>query len=398
MEQKQRKISLYKKIRRDFHIRVEQMEKAHKKKVVALALATLLLASALLFGAAMLETSTRGQYVYYYGDVEQKIKAENEIHMIDFIALADFCAMSKSVNINNASFEINNTKASFTNGSNIAKINGISIEMTSPAAIKNGYCLVPLSLLTDIFVGLDVNTNKNETTIKADDNVYMLAKDFEVEYKTDISDYLEYIHSTDEYIYTLVNKQNPVDQTFPEDQDALIEIPAEYRKTDVIYLHYIAEKALEAMMNDMFALGYDDTYVTSAYRRYDKQQQLFDRYVNNLVNQGMSYDAAYAEVLKDTALPGQSEHQTGLCVDLTTRTIVTVDNRFADAEVFAWLTANSWKYGFVLRYPEDKIDITGYSYESWHYRFVGYDVASIMHQTGLCYEEYLKIFSNGEQK
>ena len=398
MEQKQRKISLYKKIRRDFHIRVEQMEKAHKKKVVALALATLLLASALLFGAAMLETSTRGQYVYYYGDVEQKIKAENEIHMIDFIALADFCAMSKSVNINNASFEINNTKASFTNGSNIAKINGINIEMTSPAAIKNGYCLVPLSLLTDIFVGLDVNTNKNETTIKAEDNVYMLAKDFEVEYKTDISDYLEYIHSTDEYIYTLVNKQNPVDQTFPEDQDALIEIPAEYRKTDVIYLHYIAEKALEAMMNDMFALGYDDTYVTSAYRRYDKQQQLFDRYVNNLVNQGMSYDAAYAEVLKDTALPGQSEHQTGLCVDLTTRTIVTVDNRFADTEVFAWLTANSWKYGFVLRYPEDKVDITGYSYESWHYRFVGYDVASIMHQTGLCYEEYLKIFSNGEQK
>ena len=148
----------------------------------------------------------------------------------------------------------------------------------------------------------------------------------------------------------------------------------------------------------MFALGYDDTYVTSAYRRYDKQQQLFDRYVNNLVNQGMSYDAAYAEVLKDTALPGQSEHQTGLCVDLTTRTIVTVDNRFADTEVFAWLTANSWKYGFVLRYPEDKIDITGYSYESGHDRFVGYDVASIMHQTGLCYEEYLKIFSNGEQK
>ena len=398
MEQKQRKISLYKKIRRDFHIRVEQMEKAHKKKVVALALATLLLASALLFGAAMLETSTRGQYVYYYGDVEQKIKAENEIHMIDFIALADFCAMSKSVNINNASFEINNTKASFTNGSNIAKINGINIEMTSPAAIKNGYCLVPLSLLTDIFVGLDVNTNKNETTIKAEDNVYMLAKDFEVEYKTDISDYLEYIHSTDEYIYTLVNKQNPVDQTFPEDQDALIEIPAEYRKTDVIYLHYIAEKALEAMMNDMFALGYDDTYVTSAYRRYDKQQQLFDRYVNNLVNQGMSYDAAYAEVLKDTALPGQSEHQTGLCVDLTTKTIVTVDNRFADTEVFAWLQDNAWKYGFVLRYPENKVAITGYSYESWHYRFVGYDVASIMHQTGLCYEEYLEIFSNGEQK
>lgn len=393
MEQK-RKISLYKKIRYDFQMRVNESEKKHRNKVIALALVTLLLASSLLFCAALLEKSTKGQYVYYYGDIEQKIKAENENHVIDFIALANFCGMTKEVSINNASFEINGTRISFTNGSDIAKINGISIKMPSTVEIKNGYCLISLSILKSISHGINIVTNQNETTIQIEGNVFMIAKDFEVKYDTDISEYLEYIHSTDEYIYTLVNKQNPVDKTFPEDQDALIEIPAKYRKTDVIYLHYIAEKALEAMMQDMFALGYNDTYVTSAYRRYDKQQQIFDKYVNDLVNQGMSYDDAYAEVLKDTALPGQSEHQTGLCVDLTTKSIMTVDNRFADTEVFAWLQHNAWKYGFVLRYPEDKVNITGYSYESWHYRFVGFEVAKIMHQTGLCYEEYIENFGN----
>lgn len=393
MEQK-RKISLYKKIRYDFQMRVHESEKKHRNKIIALALVTLLLASSLLFCAALLEKSTKGQYVYYYGDIEQKIKAENENHVIDFIALANFCGMTKEVSINNASFEINGTRISFTNGSDIAKINGISIKMPSPAAIKNGYCLISLSILESISYGLNIITDKNETTIQIEGNIFMIAKDFEVNYETDITEYLEYIHSKDEYIYTLVNKQNPVDKTFPEDQDALIEIPAKYRKTDVIYLHYIAEKALEAMMQDMFALGYNDTYVTSAYRRYDKQKQIFDKYVNDLVNQGMSYDDAYAEVLKDTALPGQSEHQTGLCVDLTTKSIMTVDNRFADTEVFAWLQHNAWKYGFVLRYPEDKVNITGYSYESWHYRFVGFEVAKIMHQTGLCYEEYIENFGN----
>ena len=393
MEQK-RKISLYKKIRYDFQMRVHASEKKHRNKVIALALVTLLLASSLLFCAALLEKSTKGQYVYYYGDIEQKIKAENENHVIDFIALANFCGMTKEVSINNASFEINGTRISFTNGSDIAKINGISIKMPSTVEIKNGYCLIPLSILESISHGLNIITNKNETTIQIEGNIFMIAKDFEVKYETDVSEYLEYIHSTDEYIYTLVNKQNPVDKTFPEDQDALIEIPAKYRKTDVIYLHYIAEKALEAMMQDMFALGYNDTYVTSAYRRYDKQQQIFDKYVNDLVNQGMSYDDAYAEVLKDTALPGQSEHQTGLCVDLTTKSIMTVDNRVADTEVFAWLQHNAWKYGFVLRYPEDKVNITGYSYESWHYRFVGFEVAKIMYQTGLCYEEYIEYFGN----
>ena len=124
-------------------MRVHESEKKHRNKIIALALVTLLLASSLLFCAALLEKSTKGQYVYYYGDIEQKIKAENENHVIDFIALANFCGMTKEVSINNASFEINGTRISFTNGSDIAKINGISIKMPSPAAIKTDIALFP---------------------------------------------------------------------------------------------------------------------------------------------------------------------------------------------------------------------------------------------------------------
>jgi D-alanyl-D-alanine carboxypeptidase len=80
-------------------------------------------------------------------------------------------------------------------------------------------------------------------------------------------------------------------------------------------------------------------------------------------------------------------------VDFTTNSIGgAVDDVFETTEAFSWLKENSWKYGFVLRYPEEKENITGYVYESWHYRFVGLEVASIMHQTGLCYEEYLEVF------
>ena len=169
-------------------MRVNESEKKHRNKIIALALVTLLLASSLLFCAALLEKSTKGQYVYYYGDIEQKIKAENENHVIDFIALANFCGMTKEVSINNASFEINGTRISFTNGSDIAKINGISIKMPSTVEIKNGYCLVSLSILKSISHGINIVTNQNETTIQIEGNVFMIAKDFEVKYDTDISD------------------------------------------------------------------------------------------------------------------------------------------------------------------------------------------------------------------
>ena len=96
-----------------------------------------------------------------------------------------------------------------------------------------------------------------------------------------------------------------------------------------------------------------------------------------------------AEVLTYSAKPGESEHQTGLCVDLISTDHPSLDVAFADNPAYAWLVENAHQFGFILRYPEGKEGVTGYSYEPWHYRFVGAQAASEIHEKGLTLEEYL---------
>ena len=106
--------------------------------------------------------------------------------------------------------------------------------------------------------------------------------------------------------------------------------------------------------------------------------------------QGMSEEEAYAKTATETAIPGTSEHQTGLAADIVTPTYQMLDAGFADTPAGQWLSEHAAEYGFVLRYPQDKQEITGIIYESWHYRFVGKTHAKLMKESGLCLEEYLQ--------
>lgn len=397
MEEKRNRTSPYAKIRKDFYKQVEEKDKKEKRKVVALALITLLLASTLLFTATLIETSGKGKYVYVYGDYEQSINDElcfyEGIQLIDMNALANYCALLKEETPYIVTYNINNTYVSFENDSNIAIVNGIKKEMPQMAQIKNGYCLVPLSTVLDILHGMKVDASeKSATILQTDETMYIIEKNPSIKYETDISSYMEYINSNDKYIYTLLNKQNPIDKKFEPAE--LVAIPEAYRRKDKeIYLHSTALKAIEAMINDMSAIGITDVYVQSAYRSHSYQEMLFNMYVESEMEKGLSEEQAIINANKYSAKPEFSEHRTGLCVDFTTKSIGgAVDDIFSTTEAFTWLKENSWKYGFVLRYPEEKENITGYVYESWHYRFVGLEVASIMHQTGLCYEEYLEVF------
>ena len=105
---------------------------------------------------------------------------------------------------------------------------------------------------------------------------------------------------------------------------------------------------------------------------------------------GCSREEAEAEAATVVARPGTSEHHTGLCVDLMTTSMRELDESFADEAVYPWLLENAWKFGFILRFPEDKTEITGYDYEPWHYRFVGRYDAYMIHSRGLCLEEYVE--------
>ena len=89
------------------------------------------------------------------------------------------------------------------------------------------------------------------------------------------------------------------------------------------------------------------------------------------------------------AIPGTSEHQLGLAVDIVDKHSQVLDNSQADTPAQQWLMEHSWEYGFILRYPEGKSEITGIIYEPWHYRYVGKEAAAEIHELGLCLEEYL---------
>lgn len=141
---------------------------------------------------------------------------------------------------------------------------------------------------------------------------------------------------------------------------------------------------LQEMFDDARAVGLNP-YVNSGYRTAQVQQSLMDEEINDYMVQGYSEVEARRLAEQWVAVPGTSEHQLGLAVDISMEDTATQTT----SDMWQWLMKNSYKYGFILRYPEDKTDITGISYEPWHYRYVGREAAEEIYRSGLCLEEYL---------
>lgn len=146
---------------------------------------------------------------------------------------------------------------------------------------------------------------------------------------------------------------------------------------------------LNEMLTDCREEGLEPI-VCSAYRTEETQTRLYRNKVARLRAAGYSREAAEEEAARWVAPPGTSEHQTGLALDIVSLDYQLLDEAQAQTPEQKWLMENSWKYGFILRYPSDKEEITGIGYEPWHYRYVGREAAAAMHQTGQCLEEYLK--------
>ncbi len=399
MEQKNNRTPAFSRVRKSFLKQVTEYDRKENIQVIAVALSIFLLATALLITSTVIESSGKNRYVYVYGDYEQSINEslclESDVQLIDMNALANYCGLNKEEAGLSSTFSVNNTYVSFEHNSKIAIVNGIKKEMPTKAQLKNGYCLVPLATITELFSAIEVSINKQTITVsKSTDTMYIYDKNPKLDYTIDAS-YLEYINSNNDYIYTLLNKQNPIDEDF--EPSNLVQIPEKYTHSykhgTNVYLEETTMKALEAMLLAMNEDGIEDVFVQSAYRTHAYQNVLFNTYIEREMEKGLSREQATINANKYSAKPEYSEHRTGLCIDFTTNSIHgAVDDVFETTEAYTWLKDNAWKYGFVMRYPENKEDITGYIYESWHYRFVGFEVASIMYQTGLCYEEYLEIF------
>lgn len=145
---------------------------------------------------------------------------------------------------------------------------------------------------------------------------------------------------------------------------------------------------LQKMFNDARASGLS-LFVAQGYRTEEEQQLLLDQKQEAYENEGNSPKEARKLAEQWVAVPGTSEHQIGIAVDINADT-----EKCKAEDVYDWLADNAHKYGFINRYPADKTDITGISNEPWHYRYVGVDAATEIHKKDLCLEEYIETLNN----
>lgn len=176
---------------------------------------------------------------------------------------------------------------------------------------------------------------------------------------------------------TLVNKWNPIPDHY---EAALVKVPGGEKVDQRIYepLMNMLEAAKEENLNQL-------PKIVSGYRTEKKQKKLYDDKIVEYKKQGYSEKEAAEQAEQWVAVPGYSEHQLGIAVDINGATY----------DLYFWLQENSYKYGFIFRYPAGKTEITGTAEEVWHYRYVGEEAAAEIYEQGLCLEEYLEQSQKG---
>lgn len=186
--------------------------------------------------------------------------------------------------------------------------------------------------------------------------------------------------NTSDWRMILANKNTPLPQDYTIElatlADSSLQMQAE------------AAAAFDQMREAANASGLK-LMACSAYRSVERQTELYNAEVQKWLNQGYTQEDAEAKAVTVVMIPGCSEHNTGLAVDVGSVSNQRVELDFEDEPEFEWLQQHAAEYGFILRYPEDKQAITGVTYEPWHYRYVGIDNAKAIKESGLCLEEYL---------
>lgn len=183
--------------------------------------------------------------------------------------------------------------------------------------------------------------------------------------------------------YILVNKYNSLSKDY--EPDNLKSIDKKYSIDGMRMVNY-AKEAFEEMSKDALKEKMH-IIAMSTYRSYNYQVNLFNKYAKK---DGLEAANTYS------AKAGFSEHQTGLAVDVYNGTVNYTS--FEKTKEFNWMTENAYKYGFILRFPKDKENETGYKYESWHYRYVGKEIAEYIHNEKISFEEYYVRFIENKEK
>lgn len=206
---------------------------------------------------------------------------------------------------------------------------------------------------------------ENQENYRANDT---LTEEFLEDYEFDVSDWR----------LVLINKQHPI----PEDYSFKLGNIKDGMMCD------------ERIINDLLAMmqaARDDginLMIRSPYRTDNRQETNFNKRIRLYMGQGYSYMEAYKLTSQVITVPGASEHQVGLALDIVCDTYDSLTEGFGDTDAGQWLAEHSCEYGFTLRYPQSKEYITSIKYEPWHFRYVGREAATIMHDEGICLEEF----------
>lgn len=190
-------------------------------------------------------------------------------------------------------------------------------------------------------------------------------------------------NTEDDWMLFVVNNDNPL----PDGYVPTTKVVQDTFELDVRCADY-AIAMIEAAEADGIYLN-----VSSAYRSVQKQQENIDFYIEWYMSEGMTYDEAVYNTYLMVAVPGCSEHNAGIAMDIISLDYMEwhqeLETDFDQLPEFDWLQENSWKYGFIMSYPKGKEDVTGFPYEPWHYRYVGITHAKIIHERGITFNEYL---------
>lgn len=247
--------------------------------------------------------------------------------------------------------------------------------------------LLPLTLLGLLLFGggfLLGSTRAPSTLFEAEEHTHLPAQIMQEPIassrKPDLPAQASDEGGTDSWELLLVNADHPL----PED----FQVPELTVLQGGHAIDSRAYPALQQMMVDCRAAGLEPT-ICSSYRTRDKQEELFEKKLDTLLQQGYSPEQAKREAVRWVARPGTSEHETALAVDIVDTAYQILDQQQEQTPVQQWLMTHCAEYGFILRYPTDKSDLTGIGHEPWHYRYVGAEAAEAITEQRLCLEEYL---------
>lgn len=347
----------------------------------------------------------------------------NDVAYLPMSSLTQFFGLSMSGDDTVRTVNLNDTldthgdpdSAVFTSGSKTIEVNGAIHTLSNAPIFRNGDVYVPFEFFEKYVVGISFKTTKkgSKTTIGvtleqprisfigSPDRIintpnikdYITEAETTYTYGFDLTPYEQYINPVDPDKYlTLINVDNRLSEDYEPDDLTDVIFTRGDRATQRMRLD--AAKSLEAMLKAAGLEGINDVTVTSGYRAYSYQQQLFNQRLNEKLASGKyaTREEAEIETAKLTMYPGASEHQSGLCADM--HNLPSAMQSFERQAAYDWLLKHCADFGFILRYPKNKTEITGIDFEPWHYRFVGRFHAQLIMESGLCLEEYIELYNS----